>query len=401
MTAVAVMQLVEQGLVELDAPIQQHLPWFMPDSPITVRQLLNQTSGLDETESFERNLEADGPDALEQSIRRLAAAELNRSPGEAFEYSNSNYDVLGLLIETVTGQPYADYMSTGVLEPLEMTHTHTSLEAAREDGMSGVYYPFFGRETEFSFWMPYSRSTQPAAGLIASVEDMAHYLMMHLNDGRYDEAQVLPPEGVTALHTPGAEINSELAYAMGWAIWPFEEIAAGGTPPTALSHGGDWLGINNMILLVPERELGVVVLMNRSGDDEAQDEVIFNVAQLALGQERTIPPSSSSFLDRAIKPLSVAVVVLLIAAAVWAFRRLRRGPLTRRDIGLFIGLAIIDLALLVYVFLVRLPQINSSLPLVIRYEPDLGLIFVLFLLLTAVWGTVRTIWAIARRRAVW
>src|SRR5690606_22440990 len=90
MTSVAVMQLVEQGLVELDAPIQQYLPWFMPDAPITVRQLLNQTSGLDELEGYVRNLDPGGPDGLARSIRKLAMSDLNRPPGTAFEYSNSN-----------------------------------------------------------------------------------------------------------------------------------------------------------------------------------------------------------------------------------------------------------------------------------------------------------------------
>lgn len=398
MTAVAVMQLVEQGRVELDAPIQQYLPWFMPDTPITVRQLLNQTSGLDETAGYARDLEPDGPDVLQQSIRRLATAGLNRPPGEAFEYSNNNYDVLGLLIERVSGQSYAGYMAANVLQPLAMAHGHTSLESARADGLSAAYYPFFGRETDFTFWMPYSRATQPSAGLIAGAEDMAHYLMMHLDDGRYGAAQLLSAESVAALHAPAAEINPDLAYAMGWVAWPFEDIAGNGDPPTGLSHGGDWLGVNNMMLLVPERELGVVVLMNRSGD-EAQDNVIFTVAQLALGQEPSIPPASSPFLDRFIKPLSVAVLLLLIVSALWAFRRLRRGPLSGREMALFAGLAVIDLALLGYIFLVRLPAIKSSLPLVVRFEPDLGLLMVLFLLLTAVWGTARTMWAVAGRRA--
>ena len=136
MTAVAVLQLVEQGLVELDAPIQTYLPWFMPATPITVRQLLNQTSGLDELDGYERNLDPGGPDGLEQSIRRLAETELNRPPGSAFEYSNSNADTLGLLIQTVTGQPYGDTMAANVFAPLGMTGATTSLADARAAGMS-------------------------------------------------------------------------------------------------------------------------------------------------------------------------------------------------------------------------------------------------------------------------
>jgi CubicO group peptidase (beta-lactamase class C family) len=68
-TAVAVMQLVEAGQIELDAPIQQYLPWLLPDTPITVRHLLHQTSGLDEAQGYRRNLEPDAPGALAASIR--------------------------------------------------------------------------------------------------------------------------------------------------------------------------------------------------------------------------------------------------------------------------------------------------------------------------------------------
>jgi CubicO group peptidase (beta-lactamase class C family) len=70
-TAVAVMQLAEAGQIERDAPIQQYLPWLLPDTPITVHHLLHQTSGLDETQGYRRNLEPDAPDALAASIRQF------------------------------------------------------------------------------------------------------------------------------------------------------------------------------------------------------------------------------------------------------------------------------------------------------------------------------------------
>jgi CubicO group peptidase (beta-lactamase class C family) len=174
MTALTVMQLVEAGQMELDAPVQRYLPWFMPEEPITVRQLLHQTSGLDEAEGYQRNLDPNGPDGLEMSIRKLAESDLNHPPGSAFEYSNSNFDVLGLLIETVSGQPYGEYMRDHVFEPLAMDHTFTDLAEAREAGMSSALYPFFGRPLPFDWLMPYSRATQPSAGVIGSAGDMAH-----------------------------------------------------------------------------------------------------------------------------------------------------------------------------------------------------------------------------------
>lgn len=404
MTSVAVMQLVEQGLVELDEPIQAYLPWFMPETPITVRQLLNQTSGLDELEGYERNLEPGGPDGLARSIRNLAGTRLNRSPGTAFEYSNSNADTLGLLIETVSGQAYGDYMAEHVFTPLGMTGAFTSLEAARAAGMGQAFYPFFGRQTNLDAIMAYTSAVQPSAGLIAGAEDMARYLLMHLNDGRAGDGQLLSPASMTELHQKRIIINPEtgLGYAMGWFVWTFEEaMLPGDDPPTALSHGGDWLGHNTMMLIIPERELGIFTYMS-GGDDAtnpALDNVIFNIALLASGLEPSLPEPHTTGLDAWWRWIGVALIVLLLILAVWAVRRLRQPAFSRRDMGVFLALAALDLALIAYFLLVQLPANLTTVPLMLRFSPDLGLMLVVVLILTAGWGTIRSLWAIQRRRS--
>lgn len=404
MTAVAVMQLVESGQVALDAPIQQYLPWFMPDAPITVRHLLNQTSGLDERQGYERNLDPDGAEALEQSIRRLAAAELNHDPGTAFEYSNSNYDVLGLLIETVSGQPYGAYMQANLFEPLAMTHSFASLEAARAAGMSSAFHPFFGQQTNVDAILPYSRATQPSAGIIGSAEDMAHYLIAHLNDGRFRNTQILTPASVETVHAPAVTTGpGRVDYAMGWAVWTFEDAAQPGTTaPTALSHGGDWLGFIHLMLIIPEQDLGVVLLMN--GHDttisSAFENIAFDVALLALGLEAQNYPLQEDIVTQNLRPLSVALILILLISGLAALRRLRGDTFSRRDSWLFVGLAVIDLALVIYMLFIRLPNGESSVRQTMRFEPDLGLLLLVILLLTVGWGSVRSLWAIWRWRDV-
>ncbi len=398
MTAVAVMQLVEAGEVGLDAPVQEYLPWFMPETPITVRELLNQTSGLDEGHGYERGLEQDGPEALEESIRRLATTELNRPPGDAFEYSNSNYDVLGLLIETVSDQSYGAYLQANLFAPLQMEQTFTSLEAARAAGMSNAFYPLFGRQTNLDGWMPYTRAQQPSAGVISSGEDMAHYLIAHLNDGRYRNNQVLSPESVEALHNPAIEVdNPDLHYAMGWAVWRFREAVADetATPPLALSHGGDWLSFRHIMLLVPEHDLGLVWLT--SGHDptigSAVDNVAFDVSLLAMGFDAQNYPPQEDFLRRNQRPLGMAVILLLLVAAPVAVVRLR-GRLSRRDRWLFAGLAVFDLALVLYILGYRLFELNTSVRHDLRFAPDLTLMSLVILVMSAGWGSVRSLWAI-------
>jgi CubicO group peptidase (beta-lactamase class C family) len=338
---------------------------------------------------------------LEQSIRRLAAADLNRPPGTAYEYSNSNYDVLGLLIETVSGQSYGEYMQANLFEPLEIDHTFTSLEAARSAGMSSAFHPFFGRQTNVDAILPYSRATQPSAGIIGSAEDMANYLTMHLNNGRFGDTQLLSPDSMEMLHTPAATIDPGVEYAMGWVVWEFEDAAQpGGTPPTALSHGGDWLGFIHLMLLIPEQDLGIVLLMN--GHDttttSAYNNIAFDVALLAMGLEAQHYPLQEDVLTRNLRLLSVGVILLLLISGFVAIKRLRDETLSHLDRWLLVGLAIIDLALVIYTLLIRLPNNESSVRQVLRFEPDLGIMLMVILLLTIGWGSVRTLWAVRRWR---
>lgn len=396
-TAVAVMQLAEAEQIELDAPIQQYLPWLLPDTPITVRHLLHQTSGLDETQGYRRNLEPDGPDALAQSIRQLADTELNHPPGTVFEYTNSNYDILGLLIETVTGQPYPDYIQAQIFTPLAMNNSFTALSEARAAGMSSAFYPFFGRQTSFDGWMPYTRAVRPSAGLIGSAEDLAHFTLAQLQDGRYQSTQLLSPAGMAALHAPDPATGPDVQYAMGWAVWSFDDAALpGDEAPTALSHGGEWLGFSNLMLLIPEYDLGLVLLMNGPGPNNgsAFSAIAFDVALLALGLEAQRYPPQEDWLTRNLRPLGIGLILLLLISGAIAIRRRRGAAFTRRDGWLFVALALIDLALVGYLLFIRLPA-ATSVPLTLRFEPDLGLLLII-LLLTLGWGLIRSLWAVWR-----
>src|SRR5512137_2469789 len=141
-TATAVMQLVEAGKVELDAPVQRYLPWFRVADPqasaqMTVRHLLYQTSGLPLLPSevalgdFD-----DNPDATERQVRALSTLKLTRPVGSKWEYSNFNYNVLGLIVEAASGESYAVYIQNHIFDPLEMRHSYTSKAVAKQDGLA-------------------------------------------------------------------------------------------------------------------------------------------------------------------------------------------------------------------------------------------------------------------------
>jgi len=137
-TALAVMQLVEAGKIQLDAPVQQYLPEFRVADPeaskrITVRHLLNQVSGIPTSAGMNYVFRTDtGEDALEREVARSKNVKLTHEPGTTFQYSNRNYTTLGLLIKVVSGQSYEDYVQAHVLQPLGMQQSFTPPRRCQE-----------------------------------------------------------------------------------------------------------------------------------------------------------------------------------------------------------------------------------------------------------------------------
>jgi CubicO group peptidase (beta-lactamase class C family) len=224
-TALAVMQLVEAGKVDLDAPVQRYLPWFRVSDPqastqITVRHLLYQTSGIPGSRGLADLGNLDGrPGATERQVRALAGVKLNHPVGSKFEYNNTNYNILGLIIESVSGESYAAYIQKHIFSPLEMGHSYHSKVDAQQNGLATGHRYWFG------FPIPTTNLITPLASLpsgqlISCAEDMAHYLIANLNDGSYRGTQILSAAGMADLHRGVAEIRemglSIGHYGMGW-----------------------------------------------------------------------------------------------------------------------------------------------------------------------------------------
>lgn len=146
-TALVVMQLVDQGLLDLDAPVQTYIPWFtkadgQSSASITVRHLLNQTSGLSNA-SFRRPTITEDT-TLEESVRHLSQARLTAEPGTTFNYFNPNYNVLAQVVEEVTGTDFTSYLADKIFEPLDMQQSFADLPSAQQAGLADGYALFFG-----------------------------------------------------------------------------------------------------------------------------------------------------------------------------------------------------------------------------------------------------------------
>ncbi len=270
-TATAIMQLVDAGKVELSATVQRYLPWFQVADPalcaqITVEQLLHHTSGLPSS-ADDGILDALGDDqspaSLEAGVRALATVELRDTPGASFEYTNVGYNTLGVIVEAVSGQRFADYLDEHVFGPLQLHHTHGTATQAREDGGAQGYYRWFG-----ATYVPEPIATpvgwQPSVTLYSSAEDLAHVVQMNLQRGQYDGATVLSAQAVDAMQNSGPSIgDTAVTYGMGWSNRPQRELSADPGDKVAdaatarvLEHNGSWPNTHTYISYVPSTGMG-------------------------------------------------------------------------------------------------------------------------------------------------
>lgn len=285
-----------------------------------MRHLLNQTGGLSETSGRIPLADFDdGPGATERQARALATLPIDRPVGSAFEYSNANYNLLGLIAEAAGGQSYADYVQTHIFTPLHMEHSYTAPAPAAEDGMAvGHRYWFAAPVAAPDLPVPYG--SLPSGQLIASAEDMGRYMIAQLNDGRYQNAQLLSPEGVAAMHRGEAEYVemgvSFGKYGMGW----FDDEIDG---TRLLWHSGIVPHSFAYMALLPEQKKGVVLLGNAYNYlmTPALTEMGAGVAALLAGEQP--PPSQFGFMPWVQRGL-LLIPLLQLVGGVTSLRRLRR-----------------------------------------------------------------------------
>ncbi len=252
-TALAVMQLIEVGRVELDAPVQRYIPWFHTadaeaSAKITVNQLLHQTSGLPMMRVPQLWTDQDDR-TLERTVRLLQTTKTEFRPGQSFGYSNANFEALGLIVQSASGLSYEEYIRQHIFKPLDMQHSFVSQEEAMQHGMATGYRWWFG--FPFPVYFPYNRSELPAGYLISSAEDMANFLVAQMNGGRYRAGAILSPNGIALTHTRSAVGT----YCMGW-----ESVVINGR--IVITHDGGTANFQSSVFFDPEQRVGVFIAAN-------------------------------------------------------------------------------------------------------------------------------------------
>jgi CubicO group peptidase (beta-lactamase class C family) len=400
-TALAVMQLVESGRVVLDAPVITYLPWFrLADREaaerITVRQLLNQTSGLPQMPGMVLLADFDaGTDATERQVRQLATLSLDRPPGTAFEYSNLNYNVLGLVIEVTSGETYPDYLQRHIFDPLQMRHTYTSLEAARRDGLAAGHRFWFG----FPLAVANPRTpagSLPSGQIISSAGDLAHYLAAHLHGGRYQDQRVLSAAGMAELHRPAVEATamgiSLGYYAMGWFV---ED--QGGTP--LLTHDGIMPDYFAYMAVLPEQDTAMVLLSNANHVMMEKTALLeWGAGLAAVLAGKTPPEPAYDLVPWMLRGLLLIPVAQAVGVAL-TLRRLRiwrRTPARRSRFTTWLVHLVLPLAANLVLAAVPVAILATGLwPFLLLYLPDVAWITICCGAFAAVWAGVRS-WLVGR-----
>ncbi len=397
-TALAVMQLVEAGKIDLDAPVQRYLPWFRvadknASARITVRHLLNQTSGLStKTGRSFQGSDDTSDQALERAVRKLHTAELTNPVGATHQYSTINYSVLGLIVQTVSGESYEAYIERHVFQPLQMNRSFTSQAVAKQHGLATGHNYWFGRPRAAD--LAFNRGLIPAGYLIASAEDMTHYLIAQLNRGSYEKAAVLSPAGIAALHRPAVPTpENGTSYGMGWFVGPINGIPA-------IHHQGETFNFHANAVLTPGNRSGVVVLLNAENSLDLftsgrMGTIADGVTSLLAGKEPEPPPSNAPTF--VVYALLFGVIVLQIRGMIRSIAALRGGTYAsgrlppRLRIAGSLALSLAWAALV----LVLLPK-QFGVPLLVLASglPDLAYALLVSGLVAIGWGVVRTIWAL-------
>lgn len=247
-TATAIMRLVAQGRVSLDASVHEYVPELrLADGrSFTVRQLLNHTSGLDWGTLADTG---EGDDSLRRHVEGLAGLKLVGAVGERPSYSQSGFNLAGRIIENVTGQTYEQAVAALLLEPLGLGGTHFDRDAVMTRRFA------VGHEKgEVARPWRHWRANNPGGGIAASVADLLAWARFHLGDGDgIDLAEMRRPTAVLR----GSNLGD--AIGVGWFLRTVEGVRA-------IGHGGSSNGQFAELLVVPSLGFAVVSVANQGPD---------------------------------------------------------------------------------------------------------------------------------------
>ena len=272
-TAAALVALANQGKIKLDEPIGNRVKGLNPRiAQATPNHLLSNSAGV---RDFAAPFISNDDDALAKMVRGWKDDIFFADQGEVYSYSSAGFWLSGMVVEELTGKPYADAMAEVLFKPLGMDRTTLrpllamtyplATAHAIENGKPTIVRPFFNN---VAMW--------PAGSIFSNANDLSRWVIALLNEGKVDGKQVLPTSLPKQLATPHISVPGETDsyYAYGLTTFKYHGLQFVG-------HGGFSRGYGSMIQMVPERKFAVIVLTNKSG--ETMRKTLNRAMELGLG----------------------------------------------------------------------------------------------------------------------
>jgi CubicO group peptidase (beta-lactamase class C family)/D-alanyl-D-alanine dipeptidase len=267
-TDIAVMQLVEEGKIDIDAPVTKYLPKFKPanqfDKPITLRHLMSHRSGLIREPPVGNYFDPEPP-TLEKTVASLNGIPLVYEPGTKIKYSNAAIAVVGLVVQKVDGRPFAQAIRERVLKPLGMTASDFELTPAIKNDLAGAQmWTYHGRD----FPAPtFELGEAPAGCMYSTVNDLAKFV-----SAMFARKVTVKPETLKTMLTPQFDKpEAKTGFGLGFMLADLDDHKRVG-------HGGAIYGFSTEVAFHPEEKLGVIVIANK----DVTNRVTTRIADAAL-----------------------------------------------------------------------------------------------------------------------
>src|SRR6266567_890829 len=285
-TDIGIMQMVEAGKINLDAPVSQYIPDFHPQNqfakPITLRELMSHRSGLLREPPVGNYFDPTEP-TLQATVRSMNSTQLVYEPGTHLKYSNAGIAVVGYTLQKMNHQSFPEYLKQAVLAPLGMNE---SVFAAEPDLMRNLAKAYMWSYDGTKFPAPsFQLGLAPAGCMYSTVTDLAQFLMVLFNGGRTPKGQVLRPETLERMWTPQfAKPGEKTGFGLGFQLSQLDGHRV-------IGHGGAIYGFATEVVGLPDEKLGVVTVTTADAANAVANRVARQALQsmLALRSGKPLP----------------------------------------------------------------------------------------------------------------
>ena len=280
--ATAIMQLAEQGKIELEAKITDYLPYFVLEDErykeITILQMLNHTSGMPDVLDYEWEKPQTDEGAAERYVRSLGDEILIYDPGTDWQYSNMAFDALGDVIAKVSGMSFEAYVKKNIFEPLGMVNSNF-LYPETDQNLRTSPHVWNGQPTVNEVY-PYNRRHAPSSTLNSSVLELTHWAMANLGQGEWNGNRILQKESYDKLWQPSHKLADAPIIGLSWFLDKHRGLKT-------VSHSGGDTGYSSYLGLIPERNMGIIIASNY--DFSPVGAIYYGVLDILLGHTAKVP----------------------------------------------------------------------------------------------------------------